>query len=94
MDLDDFINGKMKVEGSLMIPVRLVFGLVIGIFALIVIWACRSTYRDVMNAEDDPTTHASRTQSVLTVNRSRIRNAYPEIKKIEDLEMNLCATMV
>ena len=90
--MDDFIDGKMKVDGSFLIPVRLVFGLVIGIFALIVIWACRSTYRDVMNAEDDPTTYGSRNPS--DVNRSRIRNGSPQIKRIKDLEMNLCATMV
>ena len=92
MDLDDVIDGKMKIEDGLIIPVRLGFGLVIGIFLLVVIYTIWCTYRDVMNAEDDATPHVTRNQS--DVNRSRIRNGYPEIKKIDDLEMNLCVTKV
>ena len=94
MDLDDLIDegGELKVDDSLITPIRLGFGLFIAIFFLIVVRVCCLTYRDVMDAEDDATPHVSRNQS--DVNRSRIRNGYPETKKIDDLEMNLCVTKV
>ena len=88
VDLDDFIDGGVTVEGGLtMIDVRLGFGLFIGIFLLFVMWTIYRTCCDVMDAEDDATIHGSRNQS--DVNRSRIRNGYPEIRRSEELESNV-----
>ena len=89
VDLEDFIDGGVTVEGGLprLEDVRLGFGLFIGIFLLLVMWTIYRTCCDVMDAEDDATINGSRNQS--DVNRSRIRNGYPEIRRSEDLESNV-----
>ena len=89
MDPSDLIDG-MTIEGGLLYPMRVGFGAFIVVLFLIVVWYCCRTYRDVMDAVDDETPHVSRNQS--DVNRSRIRNS--EIKKIVDLEANVCVTKV
>ena len=89
MDPGDLIDG-ITIEGGLILPMRVGFGLFIAILFLIVVRVCCISYRDVMDAVDDETPHVSRNQS--DVNRSRIRNS--EIKKIVDLEANVCVTKV
>ena len=63
---------------NLILFLRLGFGLVIGILLLIVICSICRTYRDVVDAQDEVTTHVSRNQS--EANRSRIHTGYPEIR--------------
>ena len=63
---------------SLILYLRLGFGLVIGLLLLTVVCSICRTCHDLADAQDGVTTYASRNQS--KVNRNRIHNDYPEIR--------------